>query len=122
MENDKQYAEKDFHIVLFDNNEGFVAPAVPEVQANLHEDIPGAIGVLEDTIDSFKTLVKGVPESTDMYKCMNLIHINLKTARSLVISTNCATGAAQVAAKNMPSSVPLLLVRYFLNCRLKGEK
>ena len=55
MEDDKQYAAKDFHIVLVDNNEGFVAPAVPEVQAHLHEDITSAIGALEDTIDSFKT-------------------------------------------------------------------
>ena len=59
-------------VVLVDNNEGFVAPAVPEVQANLHEDITSAIGAWDDTIDSFRTLVKGVPKGTDMYKCMNL--------------------------------------------------
>ena len=122
MENDKQYAAKDFHIVLVDNNEGFVAPAIPEVQANLHEDITSAIGALEDTIDSFKTLVKGVPEGKNIYKCINLIHINLKTARSLAMSTNCATGAAQVAAKNTASSVPLPSGQVLLEPQAKRRK
>ena len=122
MENEKQNATKDLHIVLVDNNEDFVAPAVPEVQANLYEDITSTIGILEDTIDSSKTLAEGVPEGTDMYKCMNLIYINLKTARSPAISTNSATGAAQVAAKNTPSSVPLPSGQVLLELQPKRRK
>ena len=99
-----------------------VAPVVAEAQANLHEDIVSAVGALEDTMDSFKSLGKTIPEGTDMYKCINLINFNLKAARSLAVSTNCAAGTADIITKNPPSSVPLLLVSIFFSLNLKGGK
>ena len=122
MDCDKTIPVKDFNIILVDNNEGFVAPAVAEAQVNLHEDIVSSISALEDTIDSFKSLGKGIPEGTDMYKCINLININLKAARSLAVFTNCATGEAQVTTKNAPSSVPLPLGQQLLEPQPKRRK
>ena len=46
-----------------DNNEGFVAPAVPYYQSELHEEFTMAISALDDARDSFKSLTKLVPES-----------------------------------------------------------
>ena len=43
------------HVVLVDNNEEFVAPAVPYCQAELHEDFKMAISALDDAKDSFKS-------------------------------------------------------------------
>ena len=46
----------------------------------------------------------------------------MKTARNLAMSTNCATGAAQVAAKNTVSSVPLPSGQVLLEPQAKRRK
>ena len=98
----------------------------------MHEDTISSISALQDTIDSFKSLGKGIPQVTDMYKCIYLININLKAAVYIVskftiwlnnyVSTNCTTGAAQVTTKNAPSSVPLPSDQQLLEPQAKRRK
>ena len=55
------------HVILVDNNEGF---AVAYCQAELHEEFTMAIIALDDAKDSFKSLTKLVPESSEIHQVL----------------------------------------------------
>ena len=91
-----------------DNNEGFVAPAVPYCQDELHEEFTMAISALDDAKDSFKSLTKLVPEGSEIHQALVLISMQIKTAHSLSKSANIAMGTADVTAgRSKSSSIPL---------------
>ena len=56
-------------VILVDNNEGFVAPAVASCQAELHEEFTIAIGALQDARDNFKCITSLVPEAVKIKHC-----------------------------------------------------
>ena len=91
-----------------DNNEGFVAPAIPYCQAEFNEEFTMAISALDNAKDSFKSLTKLVPEGSEIHQALVLINMHIKPAHNLSKSANIAMGTADVTAgKSKSSSIPL---------------
>ena len=62
LDSDSKGNFSDIRVILVDNNEGFVAPAVASCQDELHEEFTMAISALEDARDNFKCITSLVPE------------------------------------------------------------
>ena len=108
LDADSHLEFKKIHVVLVDNNEGFVAPAVLYCQAELHEEFTMAISAPDDAKDSFKSLTKLVPEGSEIHQALVLINMHIKTAHSLSKSANIAMDTADVTAgRSKSSSIPL---------------
>ena len=105
-----------------DNNEGFVSPAVPYCQAELHEEFTMAISALDDAKDSFKSLTKLVPEGSEIHQALVLINMEIKTAHGLSKCANIAMGTADVTAgRSKSSSIPLAPGQQLLMPRKKRK-
>ena len=70
----------DIKVILVDNNEGFIAPAVASCQAELHEELTMAISALEDARDNFKCITSLVPEGSEVHKALLVINTQIKAA------------------------------------------
>ena len=98
----------DIKVILVDNNEGFVVPAVVSCQAELHEEFTIAISALEDAKDNFKCITSLVPEGSEVHKALVLINSQIKAAQRVAKSANLAMGTADVAAGTTKSPGILL--------------
>ena len=88
----------DIKVILVDNNEGFVVPAVASCQAELHEEFTMAISALEDAKDNFKCITSLVPEGSEVHKALVFINSKIKAAHRVAKSANLAMSTADVAA------------------------
>ena len=77
------------HVVLVDNNEGFVAPAVPYCQNELHEEFTIAISALDDAKDSFKSPTKLVPEGSEIHQAHADQHANQNSIQPFQVCKHC---------------------------------
>ena len=85
-------------VILVDNNEGFVAPAVASCQAEIHEEFTMAISALEDAKDNFKCITSLVPEGSKVHKAIVFINSQIKAAHRVAKSANLTMGTADVAS------------------------
>ena len=84
-------------VILVDNNEGFVVPAVASCQAELHEEFTMAISALEDSKDNFKCITSLVPEGSEEHETLLMINTQIKAAYRVTKLANLAMGTADVA-------------------------
>ena len=97
MDSDSKGNFSDIKVILVDNNEGFVAPAVASCQAELHEEFTMAISALEDARDNFKCITSLVPEGSKVHKALLVINTQIKAAYRVAKLANLAMGTADVA-------------------------
>ena len=95
-------------VILVDNNEGFVAPAVASCQAELHEEFTMATSALEDARDNFKCITSLVPEGSEVHKVLLVINTQIKAAKRVARSENLTMGTADVAGTPKVPGITLL--------------
>ena len=80
MDSDSKGNFSDIKVILVDNNESFVAPAVASYQAELHEEFTMAMSALEDARDNFKCITSLVPEGSEVHKALLVMNTQIKAA------------------------------------------
>ena len=108
MDSDSKGNFSDIKVILVDNNEGFVAPAVASCQAELHEEFTMAISALEDARDNFKCITSLVPEGSEVHKALLVMKTQTKAAYRVAKSANLAMGTADVAGTPKVVGITLL--------------
>ena len=98
MDSDSKGDFGDIKVILVDNNEGFVVPAVVSCQAELHEEFTMAISALENAKDNFKCITSLVPEGSEVHKALVFINSQIKAVHRVARSANLAMGTADEAA------------------------
>ena len=122
LDSDSKGNFSDIKVILVDNNESFVAPAVASYQTELHEEFTMAMSALEDARDNFKCITSLVPEGSEVHKALLVMNTQIKAAYRVAKSANLAMGTADVAGTPKAPGIMLPPGQQLLAPRKKKEK
>ena len=121
LDSDSKGYFSDIKVILVDNNEGFIAPAVASYQAELYEEFTMAISALEDVRDNFKNITSLVPEGGEVHKALLVINTQIKAAYRVAKSANLTIGTADVAGISKVPHITLPPGQQLLQSRKKRK-
>ena len=107
LPSDKDVPKGDFRWIMAHNGHGHFSPVVNLYRAELNKSFTPLMESIKETLEMAKDVKQLVPSSSQFGTALNLVVSNLRTAHSLGVGADVATGAAAITEHDIPSGIPL---------------